>query len=72
MGRAILPQEIDDIIVMSSGSDILSLSQAGLTTMDGSYRTIEDITTTRDGRHSIWRSRTASGYTLYRDGSAIT
>lgn len=72
MGRAILPQRIDTAIVMGSGNEIVSLSQAGIMTMSGEYASIEDITTTRDGAHSIWRSRSASGYILYRDGVPIS
>jgi hypothetical protein len=72
MGKAILPQDINRAILMLSGSNIVSLSRAGSRTLSGEYTSIEDIITTREGEHSIWRSRTPDGYRIYRDGESIT
>ena len=72
MGKAILPQDMSRAIVMLSGSEILSLSRSGIKTLSGTYTSIEEIIATREGDHSIWKSRTPDGYRIYRDGDAIT
>ena len=71
IGKAILPQAVDRAIVMHSGSEIVSLSADGIDAYRGQYASIEDIIATREWYHSIWQSRTASGYTIYRDGEAM-
>ncbi|MBC7498610.1 hypothetical protein H7170_03105 [Candidatus Gracilibacteria bacterium] len=72
MGKAILPQDMSRAILMLSGSEIISLSRAGIRPINGEYTSIEDIIATREGEHSIWRSRNPDGYRIYRDGESIT
>lgn len=72
LGRAILPQLWEGSILMYSGSSLISLNTKGIKSYSGEYATIEDITTTREWDHIIWKSKTGSGYTLYKDGRDIS
>lgn len=64
---AILPQKIDQAILMYSGNTLMKLNTTGIHTLSGKFNSIEDIISTPDWAHSIWKSKTGSGYTIYRD-----
>ncbi len=46
----------------------MTMNMNNIRTLSGQYASIEDIISTPDGSHIIWKSKTESGYTLYRDG----
>jgi hypothetical protein len=72
LGKAVLPQRVDRSIVMYSGSGIVSLTPSGIHQIAGQYESIDDIIATREWNHSIWQSRTGTGYRIYRDGESVS
>lgn len=72
IGTAILPQSIEWSIVMQSSGTISVLQDTGIQTYSGVYSNINSIVGTKNGKHIAWSSKAASGYTLYKDGLAIS
>ncbi len=66
--KAILPQKIDQAILMYSGGVLMQINTSGIRIISWKFDSIEDIISTSDGIHSIWKSKTGSGYIIYRDG----
>ena len=70
IGKAILPQHIDWSIVLYSGNTLMNIGPGGIQSYSGKYTTVEDIVTSKIWNHTFWKSKTGTGYTLYKDGTA--
>lgn len=68
--KAILPQQIEWSLLLYSGNTLMSISNNGVRSYSWEYSTIEDIITSKIWSHTIWKSKTGTGYTIYKDGLA--
>lgn len=70
--KAILPQDINDGLIYIKSGILHELRTSGEDTIIKSVTdTFEELSTTSDGKSHIWKSKTESGYTLYRDGVVV-
>lgn len=71
IGKAILPQDVEKSILMYSGSTLMGLNSKWIQSYSGEYTSIENITTSKNWKDHIWKSKTGTGYTLFKNGKAI-
>lgn len=69
--KLVLPQKIEQSLLFYSGNELKSLSSNWIRTFSGEYTTINHINSTKNGNHTVWSSKTGSGYTIFKDGTAI-
>ncbi len=72
IGKAILPQQIVNWILMESWSRIVSLTNNWIYTYTWSYTEISDIVISKEWNTIVWKSKSLNGwYNIYKNGEIL-
>jgi hypothetical protein len=71
IGKAIIPQSIDWAIILESSGSISVIRDTGTVTYTWVYSNISNVIGTKNGEHTAWKMKSASWYTLCKDGLEI-
>ena len=69
LGKAYLPQNTKDWILYHTGNIIKWITQLWNNTYSGEYNKVSDIMYSSEWNNFIWKNKTASGYTLMKNGN---